>query len=129
MLNGILIAAGFWAFVKLNWCEAMLGIGIGLFNIIVLMQELKRGPVVVVSAVLSLVAIVLGVFSAKASLSDLGDVITKGDAGLWAMLDVGYSVSYGFAYIAAGILTLITYVDYSDDDDDLSSSGTSDPHL
>ncbi len=114
MLNGILVVAGFWAFIKLNWCEATAGVCIGLFNIIVLMQELRRGPAVTVSAVASLIAIVWGVIATSRSFSLLSDAIDKDNADMWTMFDAGYSVSYGFAYIGAGLLTIFTFVRYPD---------------
>lgn len=115
MLNGILIVAGFWAFVNLNLCEATVGVGIGLYNIIVLMQELRRGPAVVVSAVASLIAIVWGVIDMTSSFSNMSDAITSGDRDMWDMFSVGYDVSYGFACIGAGLLTLFTFVRYPDE--------------
>ena len=106
-LNILLVATGVFQYLKLEYCWAGLGVGIGAMNLLALYFQKTRGVLAGLAAVGCVIAIAQGAILGTQAVRVFAEKgLPAGDAGMWDLIWSGHDFSYAFAYVGAGLAAL-----------------------
>ncbi len=105
-LNLLLIATGVFQYFKVEWRWALIGAGVGAFNLLAILFRRSAGLLAAIDAVANLAVltqgVILGYQSVRAMFSG-----TNGQGGIWDLVSTSHDFSYAIVYIGAGLCTLL----------------------
>ena len=113
LLNGVLVATGVFQYLKLEWCWAGLGVGIGAVNLVVLYFRWTAGVIATAAAIGCLLAVAQGAilgYHAMQTFIDKGMPTVGADTGMWDLIFSGHDFSYALVYVGAGLSMLVLLV-------------------